>query len=265
MAYSLLRPELLSEVAPLLAGFLACTAVTLFAGQWMMRRLPGVALLRRLDQLGTSEMEFTLAFPFFLMMVLTTIQMALLINGTLIVDYAAFCAARSAIVWIPQDTPGESANTVANPEQNSSEKWTRIRRAATLACVPISPRASSFLGFRLPIGAGAIDAGGIGDVAQAGGGSDNGVNYARLSLDVIDKWPYASLYTDVALLGADGNARTQFAAGSPVTARVTYRFYMNVPFGGSALGAALGRRFLGVLGPYYVPVTASYTLMMTQG
>lgn len=265
MQYSFMRAELLTGLAPSLAGFLVCAALTLVAAQWMAHLVPAMNRLRRFDELGTSELEFALAFPFFLMMVLTTIQMALLINATLIVDYAAFCAARSAIVWVPQDTPGEDANTVANPQQTNSEKWTRIRRAATLACVPISPRASSFIGVDLPSGGDAIAIGGIGDLARASG-SDGGINYAKLSLDITDKWPYASLYTDVLLLGPDGNARTQFAPGSPVTARVTYRFYMNVPFAGSALGAALGRRFIAdFFGAYYVPVTASYTLLMTQG
>jgi hypothetical protein len=81
--------------------------------------------------------------------------------GTMVVHYAAFAAARSAIVWVPARLPGEPENWVPSYEpledpaaalvgpvdgwtqhfivDKSGLKYETIRRAAMMACVPISP------------------------------------------------------------------------------------------------------------------------------
>src|SRR5207248_2939927 len=103
------------------------------------------AVALRADERGTSELEFALAFPIFLVSVLITVQIALLLNAQLIVDYAAFCAARSAAVWVPQDLPDEPPNAIASDDESSSEKRARIRRAALVATLTVAPRLSTFL------------------------------------------------------------------------------------------------------------------------
>jgi hypothetical protein len=256
------RLELLSAILPIAAACAGFGGVAWLTGRVLLARIAWPLRLRLGDR-GTSELEFALALPFFLISVLTTVQMALMVNAALVVDYAAFCAARSAAVWVPQTLPDEPANTMADPEQNDSEKWRRIRGAATIACTPIAPRLSQFaFGFlpRPPVAIGA---------AFRELSTINGTNVGGLSLplgvDALDKWLYADLYTDVALLDGGGEASLQFPADAPITARVTHRFYMNVPFAGQAIGAVVGDRFLWFLGPYYVPVSASYTLMAAHG
>ena len=60
--------------------------------------------LRRLhrDQLGSAQtLSFVLTLPFFVMIMLFIVQVSQLMIGAIVVHYAAFAAARSAIVWIP--------------------------------------------------------------------------------------------------------------------------------------------------------------------
>jgi hypothetical protein len=214
-------------------------------------------------------MEFALAFPVFLMCVLVTVQIALMVNATLIVDYAAFCAARSAAVWLPQSLGGrEPANTIEPHEDWSwmpdSQKWARVHGAATLAVIPISPRLTRFRfgleGRPLPrtLNPSYLEAlAGAADARVRGGFSAR-----QVALAVLDKWPYAYYYTNVDLLDAAGHVASQFQG--TVTARVTHNFEMAVPFAGPLFGASFGSRYIPLIGGYYVPISASYTLMLAQ-
>src|SRR4051794_24871538 len=65
----------------------------------------------RCESGGLSE-ELVLVFPFFVLFLGMTIQMALLFNARLMVNYAAFVAGRSASVWIPAKTGSEPSNRV---------------------------------------------------------------------------------------------------------------------------------------------------------
>jgi hypothetical protein len=265
--YSWLRSDLIATLAPFAAIAAGSIVSASWSARYLWRRVRRVALFP-LGSRGTTELEFALAFPFFLMTCLVTVQSALLMNATLIVDYAAFTAARSAAVWLPQDQPGEGAYVIAADAESRSPKWTRIHNAATIACVPISPRATGVLAaLGLAGGAAAFNVGDIASLASFAG--QGAVEFTRLTLEMVDRVPYASLATTVDLETDDGRAQRQFAAGGTVKARVTHRFYMNVPFAGAALGAVLGRRFIVFagfgIGPYYVPVSSAYTLQVAQG
>jgi len=86
---------------------------------------------------GTAALEFAIALPVALGLALVMLQSSLLMVGNLCVHYAAFCAARSAIVHVPVDrTPGEPMNEVAAPD----DSWKRlgIGRAAAWAVMPVS-------------------------------------------------------------------------------------------------------------------------------
>jgi hypothetical protein len=263
-AYSLFRRDLMVALAPLLLGGAASLGAAVASGRFLAARLPRAGR-RRLGDRGTSELEFAMAFPVFLMTVLVTIQIALLINATLVVDYAAFAAARSAAVWVPEAVSGEPANVIGNSKL-FSPKWGRIQRAAMLSCLPLSPRISgiiaAFIGQPADYPAGALRA-----IAQRGAPQPNaGIDYAHLAQDFVDKWPYTYAYTSVELVDAGGRPRRQFDGGT-ITAQVTYDFYLNVPFAGRLLGTlGGGRRFgFGLLDPFYMPIEASYTLQSAQG
>jgi len=266
-AYSLLRPDLLARIAPLVLGLAAVSAVCYYSLRILFRRTVLVRRLRgfRLGTRGTSELEFTLALPIFLVSILTVIQLTLMIDANLMVDYAAFTAARSAIVWIPHDAGAEGPGIVS--ESDTSVKRQRIARAALIGCLPISPRLSDIPGFFFSPGNPApIDPATLGryyadGVETTRPGHD--ISYFRLALDVLDRWPYASEYTEVELLGMGGEPATSFPTEGTVTVRVTHRFLMQVPMAGALLGAAFGGRF-GYIGPYYIPISSTYTLMLAH-
>ncbi len=120
-------------------------------GRWRWRRLVRL----HGDQRGAVQsLSFVLTMPLFVLVVLFIIQMSQLMIGTFTVHYAAYAAARSAIVWIPADTPWpEHANCISavTPVREvagygteyfvapGSPKFEKIRFAAALACMAVCP------------------------------------------------------------------------------------------------------------------------------
>ncbi len=85
---------------------------------------------------GTATIEFTLVFPILLVMVLALVQTTLAFTGNLFVHYAAFAAARAAIVEVPRDLgAAERRNVVA---ATNSQKRENIRGVAAFALMPVS-------------------------------------------------------------------------------------------------------------------------------
>lgn len=152
----------------------AATAVLLIwlsGARWQAGRL---RLLHR-DQSGAVQsLSFVLVLPLFILVMLFIIQVSQLMIAAGVVQYAAFAAARAAIVWIPANLGAEPANCIsayvidrsaeytkepvwdlASPAfgpssgspiegltyviQPGSPKYEKIYAAAILACMPISP------------------------------------------------------------------------------------------------------------------------------
>jgi len=137
---------------------------------------PRIGRLRHLhtDESGSAQsLSFVLTLPFFVMIILFIVQVSQLMIGTIVVHYAAFAAARSAIVWIPAwVSPLEAENCISfyeidpnAPDQiwpttdlaggnygpsnggltyvvhpdPASFKYRKIHSAAVMACMPICP------------------------------------------------------------------------------------------------------------------------------
>ncbi len=95
------------------------------------------ARARRRPQEGAAIVEFALGMPILLMLSLIMAQASLLMGGNLCVNYAAFCAARSAVVTVPTFVgPDEYPNMV--DDLGASGKLNRIKAAAVWAVFPIS-------------------------------------------------------------------------------------------------------------------------------
>ncbi len=149
------------------------------AAAWLLAHLSGARLrLSRLwalhrDQGGAVQsLAFVLVLPFFTMIMLFIIQVSQLMIGTVVVHYAAYAAARAAVVWIPARIPGEylPANCIglrrvdpdapdqvfpvldpADPRFGPADggltyiiepgglKYEKILSAAVFACMPICP------------------------------------------------------------------------------------------------------------------------------
>jgi Flp pilus assembly pilin Flp len=133
-------PLALKCLAIILVGSAALVGLGLVMVRLRLRRPRGVRNFRG-DQGGTAAIEMALLLPFALMITLVIVQAALLFNANMVVHYAAFCAARMAVVTVPADytdIDDEAANRVNPPEIQPSDKLERIRRAAVMALIPIS-------------------------------------------------------------------------------------------------------------------------------
>ena len=133
-------------------------------------RLGRVLELHRDEGGSAQSLSFVLTLPFFVMIILFIVQVSQLMIGTIVVHYAAFAAARSAIVWVPAGVDNEPENCFAAytvdleaPDQvipildpddpnygptsggvtyvvvPGSPKFLKIASAAVMACMSISP------------------------------------------------------------------------------------------------------------------------------
>lgn len=148
----------------LLAGGLALVVLVCLAGA----RLESARLVRlHRDQEGAVQsLSFVLTLPLFIMVMMFIVQVSQLMIANVVVQYAAYAAARAAIVWIPaqlgEEAPNFMGTTVTQGEgpasgtpspgdappgtgvatpilAEQSPKLTKIAMAAKWACVPISP------------------------------------------------------------------------------------------------------------------------------
>jgi len=84
---------------------------------------------------GQSMMEFIIVFPVLFIFILSIIQISIFYVAKQMVKYAAYNAARSAIVWIPEENV------------SSDKKIAQIKKAATISCMAISPISSGLTTF----------------------------------------------------------------------------------------------------------------------
>lgn len=94
----------------------------------------------REDDTGSLSIEFLLTFPWMYIMFGMIIQWGLIGRAKIVVDYAAYRAARSAITQVESETwgPMYSLNPMS-PESVPSVREARVREAAALILAQISP------------------------------------------------------------------------------------------------------------------------------
>ena len=92
------------------------------------------------DDSGVAMIEFVLVTPIIMFLTLLLLQTMLVFTGLFYVQYSAFAAARSAIVYIPAASPDEQRNEII--PQRGSAKFDAIESAAMIAVTPVSGRES---------------------------------------------------------------------------------------------------------------------------
>ena len=127
-----------------LLGFaVLCLAVLLYLGirlRAVSADVRKASVKQRLsDDSGVAMVEFVLVTPILLIVTLLLIQTMLVFTGLFYVQYAAFAAARTAIVQIPTAST-EPINEFMPSE--GSDKFDAIRSAAVLGVLPVSGRES---------------------------------------------------------------------------------------------------------------------------
>lgn len=182
-----------------------------------------------LGQSGQAMTEVAVSFPVLLITTLILMQLALMYQARNVVTYAAFAAARAAIVWIPAESETEGKHEI---NVGGGEKWGKIQQAAAMACVPISPRAGLVLE-GLPF---------VGDIiADAFGAFSSFMASFGLAGEYTDaalqRYAYSSYATDVTLYKAtaagfetqSGASQWAYPDGADVGVLVTHRYYLPIP------------------------------------
>lgn len=164
---------------------------------------------RALGQRGAAMVDFAMVMPFYVMLCLCLAQLTLWLHGFLIVQYAAFVAARSAIVQ-PDNSPA------------------RPQMAAAMACLNISPA----------VGPPRTSPAGVLLVFASGGLTDP--RAARRWGYAMDNTAVTTRVSEAPLAGENGVAFSE-----DVTVDVTYRFAMTIPWANRLLGGQRGDALTG--------------------
>lgn len=140
-------------LAALVVACLALWTVVRFSGAQV--RLGRLLSLHRDERGAVQSLSFVLTVPAFAMIFMLIVQISQLMIGIMVVHYAAFAAARAAVVWIPAETGGEEGeNRISTYRRDDagipgtgpqytiapgSPKYRKIEMAAVLACMPLAP------------------------------------------------------------------------------------------------------------------------------
>lgn len=211
-------------------------------------------------QSGSSAVEFVLVLPALAVLLLMILQIALIVQAKFVVNYAAFCAARSAIVIIPDDVsgrPAESRNQIGHPD--TSEKTEIIHRSAALPLSAISPLPGLSVARGVPV---LTNPDVIADLVKL---APFDVGPRSMMGQVMLRAPYAyhSENTAVKVVTPQGDEGGSFRDHDWVTVKVQYRYYLAVPFAKKLFGTAYsGNPIWNALfgTDYYYPIVEQYTL-----
>jgi len=203
-------------------------------------------------------MEFVMLTPLLLIVLMLTFQIALIVQAKFVVNYAAFCAARSAIVVIPTAVESSvtgklDAENQINTNDPDSPKMHIIRRAAALACAGISPPLSSDIernSFINPAPPGITALRVVTLFPSIVPGPSMPAQFLLRS-------PYAlaASNTTVAVQAEKHSGSADQASYQLITTKVIYRYYLTVPIANWLFGTSFG-----FLSGYYIPIHEQYTL-----
>lgn len=226
---------------------LACLVGLLVIGRFLLRagRSGRAARGRSLaaDSEGIAILEFVLLLPVAVAIVLIMIQAMLMMSATILVNYAAFAAARTAIVWVPKDLSGDVPIKYDPEPENfvaigtNSRKLVMIRAAAANALLPLAGRQKTASTEDAQAAAEVTD--GIREYFQAFGGTP-APNW--VSMLAQEKFIYALRNTEVELLEYVTNERRMrsvsdahpggklYGETEDVVVKVTHKYELGVPF-----------------------------------
>lgn len=232
---------------------------------WLARRFSHRFSWRTLhtDVSGAATIvDFTLTFPIVLVILFFIIQLIIMLNGALIVHYAAYAAARSARVWLWDSTPWPSGvglgpvvdrlrDTPVARAHNNSELQRRVEQAARFALIAASPADERLSSFPVNIPEHVLQ-----QMAQVAGYAGRAAVLQRKARYAFD--PQNSHVTVDYEQGSNEPEMLldlfKSADAWAVTTTVSFRLHLAIPVA----------RFLGVNrgdGQYYRAVTAKVTLL----
>lgn len=149
--------SLLPYVSAIVASFLALRGLVWLSGaRWKVTHLAG---LHRDQQGSVQSLSFVLTLPVFILIMMFIVQLSQIVIAKMVVQYAAFAAARSAMVWVPANLgPGQELENQISAyayiddvlDENGvlfhtyavtpeGPKFAKIHLAAAMACLPLAP------------------------------------------------------------------------------------------------------------------------------
>lgn len=230
---------------------------------------------KKMDDSGQALVEFIIIFPTILVITTCIIQVAMMKTAKMLVNYAAFNATRSAIVWIPMSISEDTwffgerdyespANEIINDFDERNEKMNRIRRAAQLSLLPAGSSHHSFFSTFQVSGyneehpgededySGAypmFDESGVLDyfpdpVRQAFVGVlfSLGDLVSETTLQAIARrYAYVNFFSKVAFLDRSGNEQEEFTIEQrePLTVEVRLLYHLRIPLANAIIGKHL--------------------------
>jgi len=214
---------------------------------------------------GTVVVQFVLLLPLLMCTLLMLLQIALLVHAKFVVNYAAFTAVRSAIVVLPAVMKSratgkiELANEIDKKDRDSP-KMQVMRRAAAMACAGISPMLSA----QLRMSTGLIpEVSRVLELERVGLLFPSPTPARGMAEQFAGRAMYAFSPRNTKVdVDVDSATRRSGSAGSYgfVTTRVTYRYYLTVPFADRLLGHPyLGSSFFSGTA-FYREIMEEYTL-----
>lgn len=258
--YSAFTPSFIGSLLPWGVGGMVLAVAALRLSNAIFISRNNYSTTNADDESGSSAVEFVLVLPALAVLLLMILQIALLVQAKFVVNYAAFCAARSAIVVIPDDfssgRPPERRNQIGNPE--TSEKVEIIHRAAALPLTAISP----LPGFIVTRGVPFLPS--VELIVDLGKLLPFDVSPSIMG-QVMQRAPYAyhPKNTAVKVLTPQGAGAGQFKEHDWVTVRVEYRYYLAVPFAKKLFGTAYSENWFWTMvfgTDYYYTIVEQYTL-----
>lgn len=209
------------------------------------------------EQSGASAVEFVLVLPILAVMLLMILQIALIVQAKFVVNYAAFCAARSAIAVIPDEVSSEPRNNIGDPDW--STKTEIIQHSAALPLTSISPLPGFSFARGVPV---LTNPAVIADLVRL---APFDVTPRSMMGQVMLRAPYAyhEENTTIKVVTPQGTKGGSFRDHDWVTVQVQYRYYLAVPFAKKLFGTSYtGNPFWNLLfgTDYYYPIVEQYTL-----
>ncbi|MCE5276736.1 MAG: TadE family protein [Planctomycetaceae bacterium] len=181
-------------------------------------RVAGVSIAA--DEGGGAMLEFVMVLPIALMLVLLMIQSSLLMVGNVCVHYAAYCAARTAVVTVPLYAGADEPHNFVG--LSPSAKTERIRRAAVWAVTPVSCSSPD-----LPPRDAELNAPLANLFDEYGAAAPTWIG------EIISrKRQYADRYTSIQLDDPAAGRQTLYADNENIAVTVQHTFYLSVPYAG---------------------------------
>jgi len=174
---------------------------------------------RLANQQGAAIVEFALAMPFLLLLSMLMAQSALLMAGNLCVHYAAFCAARSAIVTVPLSLSDDEPTNVLAASSNSA-KLNRIKQAAVWAVTPVSCASELYT----PAQAESLQQGLAGIFSQSGQAVPGWI-----SSSLLRRLAYAMDHTEVRIDDPAAGGAT-YTEHEDIVVHVDHTYYLSIPY-----------------------------------